>query len=50
MDSSPKSSMSRTCPWCASTSVVAFSEEGLIRALVRHLEACRGDGSNVQAP
>jgi len=35
--------MSRICPWCAHTTVVAFSEEGLVRALVRHLENCPGE-------
>jgi hypothetical protein len=35
--------MSRICPWCASASVIAFSEEGLVRALTRHLEACQGE-------
>jgi hypothetical protein len=35
--------MSRICPWCAHATVVAFSEEGLARALVRHLENCPGE-------
>lgn len=38
--------MIRTCPWCADATVVAFSEEGLVRALVRHLENCRGEQTN----
>lgn len=35
--------MSRICPWCAHATVVAFSEEGLARALVHHLEDCPGE-------
>jgi hypothetical protein len=42
MNSAPLPQMSRICPWCAHATVVAFSEEGLTRALVRHLENCRG--------
>jgi hypothetical protein len=35
--------LSRTCPWCASARVIAFGEEGLVRALARHLETCPGE-------
>jgi hypothetical protein len=43
MDSFPTSTMSRPCPWCASARVIAFSEEGLVRALSRHLADCQGE-------
>jgi hypothetical protein len=33
----------RTCPWCADATVVALSEEGVVRALARHLEHCPGE-------
>ncbi|NMI01309.1 hypothetical protein [Pseudonocardia acidicola] len=38
----------RTCPWCADVRVVAFSEEGLVRALTRHLETCPGEQTDQQ--
>ncbi|HEY2194355.1 MAG TPA: hypothetical protein VGH76_18940 [Actinomycetospora sp.] len=34
--------LTRTCPWCADATVVGLSEEGMIRALARHLERCPG--------
>ncbi|WP_297497367.1 hypothetical protein [Pseudonocardia sp.] len=34
--------LTRTCPWCAEARVIAFSDEGLVRALSRHLESCPG--------
>jgi hypothetical protein len=44
MDRSPKTPLlHRTCPWCASARVMAFAEEGLVRALARHLETCAGE-------
>jgi hypothetical protein len=44
MDGSPKTPLlRRTCPWCASARVIAFAEEGLVRALTRHLETCTGE-------
>ncbi len=36
----------RTCPWCADARVIAFSEEGLVRALTRHLETCPGEDTD----
>jgi DNA-binding helix-hairpin-helix protein with protein kinase domain len=39
----------RTCPWCATARVIAFSEEGLVRALARHLETCPGEDSGGDA-
>jgi hypothetical protein len=48
VNSSPHPSLTRTCPWCADATVVAFSEESLIRALARHLEKC--PGTSAQEP
>lgn len=39
----PSPNLTRTCPWCAEATVLAFSEEGLLRALTRHLERCPGE-------
>jgi hypothetical protein len=46
MKSAPLPQMTRICPWCADAVVVAFSEESLVRALVRHLENCPGEQSD----
>jgi hypothetical protein len=44
MDRSAESPvLRRTCPWCARARVIAFGEEGLVRALARHLETCAGE-------
>jgi hypothetical protein len=43
---SPHEGLTRTCPWCAETTVVAFTEESLLRALTRHLESCPGDADD----
>jgi hypothetical protein len=44
VDRSPRTPLlRRTCPWCASARVIAFGEEGLVRALARHLETCTGE-------
>jgi hypothetical protein len=39
----PSQNLARTCPWCADVTVIAFSEEGLLQALARHLESCTGE-------
>ena len=40
--SSSTPDLARTCPWCADATVIGLSEEGMIRALTRHLEQCPG--------
>ena len=39
--------LTRTCPWCADATVIGLSEEGMIRALTRHLEQCPGQQAQV---
>jgi len=45
--SSSTPELTRTCP-CADATVIALSEEGMIRALTRHLEECPGQHAQEQ--
>ena len=40
--------LTRTCPWCADATIIGLSEEGMIRALTRHLEQCPGQQEQEQ--
>lgn len=42
----PRPNLSRICPWCADVTVIAFTQEGLLRALARHLAGCSGPASS----
>jgi len=46
--SSSTPDLTRTCPWCADATVIGLSEEGMIRALTRHLEQCPGQQEQEQ--
>jgi hypothetical protein len=46
----PAPGLTRTCPWCAEARVIAFSDEGLVRALSRHLESCPGATTDEPPP
>jgi hypothetical protein len=46
--SSSTPDLTRTCPWCADATVIGLSEEGMIRALTRHLEQCPGQQAQEQ--
>jgi hypothetical protein len=37
----------RTCPWCGSVEVHAFSDEAIHRALADHLASCQGPATSV---
>jgi hypothetical protein len=47
--SSSTPDLTRTCPWCADATVIGLTEEGMIRALARHIEQCPGQEAQEQA-
>jgi hypothetical protein len=49
VNSTPRPGLSRTCPWCADALIIAFSQEGVVRALARHLETCPGETADETA-